>query len=62
MIHVKDNKVTEIMRSLSVEWNGDFIEKADLCKIAIDNQVGKGTVTTYEMVPGLTAYVYNATF
>ncbi len=62
MLRLREDNPLEMLRQFSVYYDGDLIENLGAAKMSIDNEHGKGYVSLYELMPGLTAWVYNIEF
>lgn len=51
-----------MLRQFTIHLDGDLVEDVGAAKLSIDNKNGKGSITLYEVFPGLTAWVYNINF
>ncbi|UWX56224.1 BLUF domain-containing protein [Maribacter litopenaei] len=50
------------LRKLSLRLNGDFKESQDSAILTLDNEVGKGKITSYNIYNGLNVRVYDVFF
>ncbi|MBU3025225.1 BLUF domain-containing protein [Zobellia galactanivorans] len=59
MLKLREDNPLDMLRQFSVHFDGDLIEHLGAAKMSIDNNHGKGYVSLYELIPGLTAWTYN---
>ena len=59
MLGLNEEGPLEMLRQFAVYFNGDLTENFGAAKLTIDNEMGKGSIRLYELIPGLTAWVYN---
>ena len=62
MLHLEENSPLEMLRNFAVHLDGDLREDLGAAKLTLDNENAKGSITLYEVFPGLTAWVYNIVF
>ncbi|WP_299211072.1 BLUF domain-containing protein [uncultured Dokdonia sp.] len=62
MFNLKENTPIDMLRQFAVYLNADLIENLGAAKLVLDNEKGKGTISIYEVFPGLTAWVYKITY
>ena len=48
-----------MLRQFSVYLDGDLSENFEASKLTLDNDRGKGYISLYELLPGITAWIYN---
>ncbi|MGS2727205.1 BLUF domain-containing protein [Psychroserpens sp. BH13MA-6] len=62
MIYLKENSPIEMLRQMAVYLGADLKEDHGAAILLLDNKNGKGSISLYEVFPGLTAWVYRITF
>ena len=62
MLTIKANSTVETLRTLAVDWGGEFQEGFGSSVLTLNNDVGTGTVTSHDIFPGFGAFTYNITF
>lgn len=62
MLYINFEHPFDQLRKLALSLGADFKENQDSAVLTLDNEVGKGNVTTYNVFEGLNVRVYDITF
>jgi AraC-like DNA-binding protein len=62
MLGLKENNPLHMLRQFAHYLNADIHEDIGAGKLVLDNNKGTGSITLYELFPGLVAWVYDMTF
>lgn len=62
MLGINSNGAVETLRELSVTWRGRFSEQFGAARLLINNDIGKGAICSYDIMPGLSVLAYNIRF
>jgi len=62
MLQLKESNPLEMLRQVAVHLDADLYEDFGAARLFLNNSKGKGTISLYELFPGLTAWVYNMRF
>ncbi|MDO1501353.1 BLUF domain-containing protein [Winogradskyella maritima] len=62
LIRINVNTAVEGLRKMSIGWGGKFTEGFGTARLDLDNQVGKGCISSYDILPGLSVNTYNVRF
>ncbi|WP_027393210.1 BLUF domain-containing protein [Aquimarina latercula] len=62
MLRIEKNDEIEQLRQMANHFRADFKEYYNSGKLVLDNERGKGYISTYQVFPGLVAKTYNVRF
>ncbi|MGB3608523.1 MAG: BLUF domain-containing protein [Psychroserpens sp.] len=58
-LNVSEDSPIEMLRQFSVHLDGNLIESFGAGLLSFNNKFGSGSISIYELFPGLTAWIYN---
>ena len=59
MLALEEANPIEMLRQFGVYLNADLIEDLGAATLVLDNEKGKGRISIYELIPGLSAWIYD---
>lgn len=59
---LQEGSPLEMLRQFAVSLKAELREDFGASRLFLDNENGKGSITLYQVFPGLTAWIYNITF
>lgn len=62
MLGLKFNSAVEALRELSVAWRGRFTEQYGAAKLVLNNNIGQGSIASFDIMPGLSVLTYDIRF
>ncbi|WP_276166474.1 BLUF domain-containing protein [Zobellia alginiliquefaciens] len=62
MLRLREESPLDMLRQFSVHFDGDLLENLGAAKMSIENENGIGYISLYEILPGLTSWIYNINF
>ncbi|MHA7056399.1 BLUF domain-containing protein [Aquimarina sp. M1] len=62
MLGLEESSPLDMLRQFAIHFDANLEENLGAATLSLDNKHGEGTISLYELFPGLTAWVYNITF
>ncbi|SDB38207.1 AraC-type DNA-binding protein [Flavobacteriaceae bacterium MAR_2010_188] len=62
MYFIKERNIIEVLAQLAQKLDANFSRDFSCASLILDNHIGRGAITAYELFPGLAALIYSVKF